>query len=114
MVPFGGERKAVQAYDGALRKADRASLQQCVAAGVGMGVIMFCTYGVYASTLWFGAQFIADESYTGGRVMTVLFSIIIGTGYACNRISFVIVSIVFTLLQCRPYLQALLGGIKHG
>lgn len=95
VVPFGGERKAVQAYDGALKRADRASLQQCVAAGVGMGVIMFCTYGVYASTLWFGAQFIADESYTGGRVMTVLFSIIIGTG---------------ALGQCTPSLSAIASG----
>eukprot|EP00250_Pteridium_aquilinum_P018802 c24211_g1_i1 orf=757-4551(-) len=95
VVPFGGEKKAVQAYNSALRTADMASLQECTASGVGMGMIMFCTYGVYASTLWFGAQFIVHGDYTGGRVMTVLFSIIIGTG---------------ALGQCTPSLSAIASG----
>lgn len=80
VVPFGGEKKGVQAYDKALKKADRASLQECLAAGVGMGGIMFFTFSAYAFTLWFGAQLIVHGGYTGGKVITVLFSIIIGTG----------------------------------
>eukprot|EP00250_Pteridium_aquilinum_P017118 c23463_g1_i1 orf=1-2490(-) len=80
VMPFGGEKKALQDYDRALKKADKASLQECLAAGFGMGAIMFFTYGVYALTLWFGVHFIVHGGYTGGKVVTVLFSVIMGTG----------------------------------
>ncbi|MCO5597338.1 hypothetical protein L7F22_051414 [Adiantum nelumboides] len=79
VVPFGGEKKAVEAYDKILKKASRASLQQSIVAGIGIGTIMFCTFGMYAYTFWFGAAFIVHGGYTGGRVITVFFSIIIGT-----------------------------------
>eukprot|EP00250_Pteridium_aquilinum_P017054 c23431_g2_i2 orf=424-4389(+) len=80
VVPFCGEKKAVQAYKKALQKADMASFNESLAAGLGMGGILFFTFNVYAAMLWFGAQLIVHGSYTGGKVITVLFSVIIGTG----------------------------------
>ncbi|KAI5074222.1 hypothetical protein GOP47_0010183 [Adiantum capillus-veneris] len=95
VVPFGGEKKAIQVYDKALRKASRASLQQSIATGIGIGIIMFFTFGMYAYTLWFGAVFIVHGGYTGGRVITVLFTTIIGTS---------------ALGQCVPSLTAISAG----
>ncbi|KAI5072373.1 hypothetical protein GOP47_0012479 [Adiantum capillus-veneris] len=80
VAPFSGERRAVMAYKMALQKADRASFRESLAAGLGMGGILFFTFNVYAAMLWFGAQLIVQGSYTGGKVITILFSIIIGTG----------------------------------
>lgn len=80
VVPFCGEKKAVEAYKKALQKADTASFHESLAAGLGTGGILFFTFNVYAAMLWFGAQLIVHGSYTGGKVITVLFSIIIGTG----------------------------------
>ncbi|KAH7432151.1 hypothetical protein KP509_07G010800 [Ceratopteris richardii] len=80
VVPFGGERKALKTYNGALRDVAKAGLQEAIATGTGVGIMVFFTFGIYAITLWFGLHFIVNEGYTGGQVMTVLFSVIIGTG----------------------------------
>ncbi|MCO5571430.1 hypothetical protein L7F22_025170 [Adiantum nelumboides] len=80
VVPFSGERKAVMAYRAALQAADKASFRESLATGLGMGGVLFFTFNVYAAMLWFGAQLIEQGSYTGGKVITILFSIIIGTG----------------------------------
>ncbi|KAI5072374.1 hypothetical protein GOP47_0012480 [Adiantum capillus-veneris] len=80
VIPFSGESGAVMAYKMALQKAERASFRESIAAGLGMGGILFFTFNVYAVMLWFGAQLIVQGSYTGGKVLAILFSIIIGTG----------------------------------
>ncbi|KAH7415533.1 hypothetical protein KP509_14G049900 [Ceratopteris richardii] len=80
VIPFGNEKAAVISYKTALRSAEKASFYESVAGGLGMGAILFFTFNMYGALLWFGAQMIIQGNYTGGNVMTILFSIIIGTG----------------------------------
>lgn len=53
-------------------------VQQGLASGIGLGVIVliiFCTYGL---TVWYGAKLIIHNGYQGGDVMNVIMGIVTG------------------------------------
>jgi len=46
--------------------------------GFGMGsvlCILFCSYGL---AFWYGGKLIVDKGYTGGKIITVLFAVLVG------------------------------------
>ncbi|CAI5470840.1 unnamed protein product [Closterium sp. Yama58-4] len=78
VVAFTGEHRAVQQYTVRLNKAFRAGIKQSMSAAVGIGCTVFIMFSSYALALWYGSKLIADASYTGGDVFTVLFGVLIG------------------------------------
>ncbi|GJP32663.1 hypothetical protein CLOM_g17270 [Closterium sp. NIES-68] len=78
VAAFTAERKSVQAYAAHLHAAFREGVKQGLAAGFGYGLticVMFCSY---ALALWYGSKLIAESDYSGGKVFSVLFGVIIG------------------------------------
>ncbi|CAI5469745.1 unnamed protein product [Closterium sp. Yama58-4] len=78
VAAFTAERKSVQAYAAHLHAAFREGVKQGLAAGFGYGLTIFVMFCSYALALWYGSKLIADSSYTGGKVFSVLFGVIIG------------------------------------
>ncbi|TMW64333.1 hypothetical protein Poli38472_012955 [Pythium oligandrum] len=75
-------------YQSILGLSAKAGIKKETMMGLGLGVSYFGIYCLYACGLFFGAVFIAndredectgDNCYSGGRVLTVLFSSIMGS-----------------------------------
>ncbi|CAI5996599.1 unnamed protein product [Closterium sp. NIES-65] len=78
VVAFTGEHRAVQQYTVKLNKAFREGMKQSVGAAAGIGFTVLIMFSSYALALWYGSKLIANASYTGGDVFTVLFGVLIG------------------------------------
>ncbi|CAI5498535.1 unnamed protein product, partial [Closterium sp. Naga37s-1] len=78
VAAFTAERKSVQAYAAHLHAAFKEGVKQGLASGFGYGLTIFVMFCSYALALWYGSKLIADSSYTGGKVFSVLFGVIIG------------------------------------
>ncbi|CAI7780581.1 unnamed protein product [Closterium sp. NIES-53] len=78
VAAFTGEHRAVQQYTVKLNKAFREGIKQSVGAAAGIGFTVLIMFSSYALALWYGSKLIADASYTGGDVFTVLFGVLIG------------------------------------
>lgn len=84
MVPpqvasFTGEKHAIDEYDNSLKTAYKSSVQEGLAAGVGIGSVMFIVFGTYALAVWFGSKMILDKGYTGGDVINIIFAVLTGS-----------------------------------
>ncbi|GJP35341.1 hypothetical protein CLOM_g19843 [Closterium sp. NIES-68] len=78
VAAFTGEHRAVQQYTVKLNKAFREGMKQSVGAAAGIGFTVLIMFSSYALALWYGSKLIADASYDGGDVFTVLFGVLIG------------------------------------
>ena len=80
VAAFTGEEKAHGAYVGALKHLGHATFLTGASAGIGMGAVLFIMFCSYALALWYGGELIlADpENYTGGTVLVIFFSVLIG------------------------------------
>eukprot|EP00027_Filamoeba_sp_ATCC50430_P010288 CAMPEP_0168548552 /NCGR_PEP_ID=MMETSP0413-20121227/4624_1 /TAXON_ID=136452 /ORGANISM="Filamoeba nolandi, Strain NC-AS-23-1" /LENGTH=481 /DNA_ID=CAMNT_0008578867 /DNA_START=143 /DNA_END=1584 /DNA_ORIENTATION=- len=77
VVAFGGEEKEVARYAKSLDDAAVIGIKKTAIGGIGKGFTFFCIFGTYALALWYGGKLVVeDDSYTGGRVINVLWSVI--------------------------------------
>lgn len=81
VASFTGERSAIARYNGSLKKAYDSGVQEGLATGFGFGVIMFIVLCTYSLALWFGGKMVIEKGYTGGDVMNIIFSVLIGSMY---------------------------------
>lgn len=79
MASFTAEKQSVNKYRESLRTAYDSSVQEGLAAGLGMGVVMFLFFGGYSLGTWYGAKLILKEDYTGGNVFSVIFAVLTGS-----------------------------------
>lgn len=79
VAAFTGEKQAVSSYKTDLAHAYKSGIQEGCIYGVGTGTLLFVTLGTYALGVWFGAKLIMEKGYSGGTVMNVIFSILIGS-----------------------------------
>ncbi|KAM0053899.1 putative ABC-type xenobiotic transporter [Helianthus debilis subsp. tardiflorus] len=79
VASFTGERKAVADYNKSLVVAYSSSVHEGLVAGVGLGSMTFILFCSYALAVWFGAKMILERGYTGGHVLTVIFSVLTGS-----------------------------------
>ncbi|KAG6543543.1 hypothetical protein Mapa_015037 [Marchantia paleacea] len=86
VASYGGEKKAGEAYDSSLKKAEAAGVQQGLALGLGSGLTLFVMFNTYAMALWYGSRLVADRSVTAGDVIMVIFAVVMG-GMALGQIS---------------------------
>lgn len=80
VAAFTGEAKAVEQYGVSLDKAYKIGCRQGLFSGLGMGVTLLVMFSSYGLALWVGSIFIVNDigGYTGGKVMSVLFAVLIG------------------------------------
>ncbi|CAL4961915.1 unnamed protein product [Urochloa decumbens] len=84
VVSFHGEKKAVAMYKKFIRKAYKTDILEGLTNGFGMGSVLsvlFCSYGL---AFWYGGKLIVDKGYTGGKIITVLISVLIGASSLGN------------------------------
>jgi len=77
VVSFNGENKAVAMYKSFIKKAYMTDILEGLINGFGMGsvlCILFCSYGL---AFWYGGKLIVDKGYTGGKIITVLFAVLV-------------------------------------
>ncbi|CAD5165795.1 unnamed protein product [Musa acuminata subsp. malaccensis] len=95
VASFTGERQAVKKYDKSLVRAYNASVQEGLVAGLGLGTVMLFMFAGYSLGIWYGAKLILQKSYTGGKVINVIFAILTGS---------------FSLGQIAPCMTAFAAG----
>merc|ERR1711871_788428 len=80
VAAFSGEERARSGYVRALHGMKKAAAFAGMTAGVGMGMVLFIMFCSYALALWYGGRLVLEESqnYTGGTVLIVFFSVLIG------------------------------------
>ncbi|KAJ0033917.1 hypothetical protein Pint_24166 [Pistacia integerrima] len=79
VASYTGEQLAISKYNKSLIKAYKSSVQQGLATGLGMGIVMFISYCGYGLAVWFGGRMIIDKGYTGGDVLIVIFGVLLGS-----------------------------------
>ncbi|XP_071480566.1 ATP-dependent translocase ABCB1-like [Diadema antillarum] len=79
VIAFGGERKEVNRYEKELQLARDIGVKKGVMSGVGMGLTVFIMFGSYSLAFWYGPKLVADGVITGGDVMIVFFSVMLGS-----------------------------------
>ncbi|KAL5774111.1 hypothetical protein ACOSP7_011668 [Xanthoceras sorbifolium] len=86
VASFTGEKQAKDKYNTKLQVAYAATIQQGLASGFGIGILLFVVYSSYALAVWYGSKMIIEQGYNGGRVINVVFAIMIG-GTTLNQAS---------------------------
>ncbi|CAA6668878.1 unnamed protein product [Spirodela intermedia] len=70
------EKLAVDKYSKSLNASYKASCQEGLAAGVGLGAVFGIMLFGYALGIWYGGKLILDKGYSGGDVISVIFAIL--------------------------------------
>ncbi|XP_019168033.1 PREDICTED: ABC transporter B family member 9-like [Ipomoea nil] len=86
VASFTGEQRAINKYDEKLQIAYKSTVQQGLASGIGLGVILLVVFSTYGLAVWYGARLIIHNGYTGGDVINILMAIMNG-GIALGQTS---------------------------
>ena len=82
---YNGEERTVKSYDDALAGPEAVGTRQGFFNGLTIGMTTFVTYCGYALSMWYGSTQISfPDGYTGGDVINVLLSALIG-GFALGQ-----------------------------
>ncbi|KAL6004060.1 ATP-binding cassette, sub-B (MDR TAP), member 4 [Asimina triloba] len=73
VASFTGEKLAIKKYIKSLKNAYNSGVQQGLAAGLGLGSL------IYALAVWFGSKMIIHNGYTGGDVVNVIIAVLTGS-----------------------------------
>ncbi|KAL3697978.1 hypothetical protein R1sor_012054 [Riccia sorocarpa] len=94
-----GEKRAVEEYDNALEKAEKAGSKLGLTNGFGLGAVFFTTLAAYGLAMWYGSRLVADGEATAGEIIRALFSVVMG-GSALGLVV--------------PFLTGILAGLSAG
>lgn len=78
VASFTGEKHAIKNYNEKIEIAYKATVQQAVASGLGIGTMLLVIFCTYALAVWYGSKLIMSKNYNGGQVITVIMSIMTG------------------------------------
>ncbi|GLU05185.1 hypothetical protein SLE2022_222980 [Rubroshorea leprosula] len=95
VASFTGEKQAIASYEKSLLKACKAGLKEGWVSGIGIGVVTIIAFSTFALAIWFGGKMIVEDGYTGGDVINILFSVLVGS---------------FSLGQASPCMTAFAAG----
>ncbi|XP_030974218.1 ABC transporter B family member 11-like [Quercus lobata] len=79
VASYTGEKQAIAKYNKSLTTAYKSGVQEGLAAGLSNGAVTFFKYCSYALAVWYGGKMIVDKGYTGGDVIVILISVLIGS-----------------------------------
>ena len=79
VTSYTGEKQAIAKYNKSLTTAYKSGVQEGLAAGLSNGAVTFFKYCSYALAVWYGGKMIVDKGYTGGDVIVILISVLIGS-----------------------------------
>ena len=97
VVAFTAEPRTYDRYEHVLwTKTTRLIIRSNFVNGLGMGLVFFVLFSMYAVAMWYGSVLVRESDYTGGEVITVFFAILIGG---------------FSLGQAAPNIAAISKGV---
>ncbi|KAJ8748666.1 hypothetical protein K2173_008111 [Erythroxylum novogranatense] len=76
VASFTGEKRAINAYNKFLFNAYKSGVQEGLAAGIGLGAIMFIVFSTYSLAVWYGSRLISQNGYKGGQVINVIVAVL--------------------------------------
>ncbi|XP_061995041.1 ABC transporter B family member 21-like isoform X2 [Rosa rugosa] len=79
VASFTREKQAISNYNNSLNKAYKSGVQEGWTSGLGSGALRLIVFCTYALAVWFGGIMILEKGYKGGDVMTVIFSVLMGS-----------------------------------
>lgn len=79
VAAYNGEQRALSEYEQHLDLPVKVGRVQGLLGGLTVGMMQFVMFNSYALALWYGAQRVADGSYTGGQVLAVLIASLLGS-----------------------------------
>ncbi|GAU19631.1 hypothetical protein TSUD_383270 [Trifolium subterraneum] len=65
VASFTGEEKAIEKYHKKLKIAYNSTVQQGLAIGTGMGLLLLIVIGTNAFAMWYGSKLIIEKGYNG-------------------------------------------------
>ncbi|XP_004485974.1 ABC transporter B family member 9-like [Cicer arietinum] len=74
VASFTGEKNAIEKYHNKLRIAYNTTVQQGLASGTGMGILLLIVFSTYALAMWYGSKLIIEKGYDGGNVFNIIIS----------------------------------------
>jgi ATP-binding cassette subfamily B (MDR/TAP) protein 1 len=78
VASFTGEKQAIEKYNKKLKIAFAATVQQGLATGVGLGLVILIVFCSYALAVWYGSKLIIEKGYSGGQVINVIMAVMTG------------------------------------
>ena len=74
-----GEEKELEKYASNLDHVKNTAIKYGVVAGYSLGLVFFVLIGSYAFAVWYATSLIDTEGYKTGQIMSILFSVSLGT-----------------------------------
>ncbi|KAK4733129.1 hypothetical protein R3W88_007390 [Solanum pinnatisectum] len=78
VVSFTGENLSIVDYNSKLENAYKPTVNQALASGIGLGTTLMVSLFSYGLAIWYGAKLIIDKNYSGGDIVAVIFSAMLG------------------------------------
>ncbi|OIW14039.1 hypothetical protein TanjilG_11384 [Lupinus angustifolius] len=75
VASFTGEKKAIDKYHNKLKVAYATTVQQGLASGLGMGLLLLIVFSTYSLAMWYGSKLIIEKGYNGGDVFNIIVSV---------------------------------------
>ncbi|XP_053528768.1 ATP-dependent translocase ABCB1 isoform X2 [Artibeus jamaicensis] len=79
VIAFGGQKKELERYNRNLEEAKRIGIRKAITANISMGAAFLIMYASYALAFWYGTTLVLSGEYSIGQVLTVFFSVLVGT-----------------------------------
>ncbi|KAI0501168.1 hypothetical protein KFK09_016111 [Dendrobium nobile] len=79
VASFTGESLSVKKFEKTLKNAYKSSINEGIVAGFGSGILTFLSYCALALGFWYGAKLILHRGYNGGKVISIIFSVLFGS-----------------------------------
>ncbi|KAK6928923.1 ABC transporter type 1, transmembrane domain [Dillenia turbinata] len=78
VASFTGEKKAKEEYNSKIKVAYKSSVQQGLATGICIGVVICIIFSSYGLAIWYGSKLILEKGYNGGQVINVMMAVMVG------------------------------------
>ncbi|KAJ1284942.1 hypothetical protein BS78_03G244000 [Paspalum vaginatum] len=78
VASFNGEKQAIALYNKLIHKAYKATVEEGITNGFGMGSVFFIFFSSYGLAIWYGSKLILSRGYLGGDVISILMAVMTG------------------------------------
>ncbi|TKR73206.1 hypothetical protein L596_020543 [Steinernema carpocapsae] len=79
VVSFNGQEKECGRYNEALKAGKVSGIKRSIYVGVGLGVTFLVLFGSFTLAFWVGTDYVADRTIAANTVVTVFFSVMLGS-----------------------------------
>ncbi|CAI4229418.1 unnamed protein product [Auanema sp. JU1783] len=76
---FNGQAFEIRRFDESLEKGRKLGIRKSFKVGIGIGTTFLFMFSSYALAFWIGVNYAAEGKLDGGTVMTVFFSVMMGS-----------------------------------